>query len=445
MEWVLLAAAVLLTVGTGVFVAAEFALVTLDRPAVERAVAGGDRAARPVLTGLRTLSTQLSGAQVGITLTTLLLGYLAQPGIAVLLQRPLAAAGLGETATVSVSLVLALVLATGLSIFAGELVPKNLALSAPLATAKWAVPPQLAFTLVMRPLIVTLNGVANRALRALGVEPAEELSAARYPDELAALVRRSAELGTLERGTAERITRSIDVSARTAADLMTPRTRVSRLTAEGGTAADVVALSRTTGHSRFPVVGSDLDDVLGVVHLKHAVAVPREQRADTPLRSLVSDVVRVPGTLRLGPLLRQLRHRGLQVALVVDEYGGLDGLVTLEDVVEEIVGEVADEHDRLDGQRPLRTRDAGWLLPGLLRPDEVREQAGVEIPDGADWETVGGYVMAQLGRIPRVGDRVAVPAGELVVLRMEGRRVDRVRFSDVPGATLGTRTRSPAP
>jgi len=434
-EWLLLGAAVLLTLGTAVFVAAEFSLVALDRSTVERAIEAGDKRAVGVLAAVRTLSTQLSGAQVGITVTTLVVGYLAQPSLAALLATPLAAVGLEGRAGHGVAVAVALAIATGFSMVVGELIPKNLAISIPLATAKVVAGPQRIFTASVAPLITLLNGSANRLLRAVGVEPQEELSAGRSPEELAALVRHSAEAGTLDQQTAELITRSLGFAGRTAADVMTPRVRTVVLQREQK-AADVVALARKSGHSRFPVIDDDLDDVVGIVHLKSAVAVPRERRDEVPVAAIMSEALRVPETVRLDPLLVELRALGLQLAVVVDEYGGTAGVVTLEDLVEELVGEVADEHDR---SRPgiVHRRDGGWLIPGLMRPDEVRDRTGIDVPDGPAYETLGGFVMAGLGRIPHVGDEVPVEGAVLRVERMEGRRVDRVRMVPVGPPAAG--------
>jgi CBS domain containing-hemolysin-like protein len=428
-EWLLLGAAVLLTFGTSLFVAAEFSLVALDRSTVERAIEKGDKRAVGVLAAVRTLSTQLSGAQVGITITTLVVGYLAQPSLASLLETPLQAIGLEGTAGDGLAVALALAIATAFSMVVGELIPKNLAISIPLPTAKVVAGPQRFFTASVSPLITVLNGSANRLLRAVGVEPQEELSAGRSPEELAALVRHSAAAGTLDQQTAELITRSLGFAGRTAADVMTPRVRTVVLQRDQK-AADVVALARRSGHSRFPVIDGDLDDVVGIVHLKSAVAVPRERRDDVPVAAIMSEALRVPETVRLDPLLVELRALGLQLAVVVDEYGGTAGVVTLEDLVEELVGEVADEHDR---SRPgiVHRRDGAWLVPGLMRPDEVRDKTGVDVPDGPAYETLGGFVMAGLGRIPQVGDEVPVAGAVLRVERMEGRRVDRVRMLPV--------------
>ena len=285
------------------------------------------------------------------------------------------------------------------------------------------------FGIAMKPMILLLNGVANRTLLALGIEPQEELSAARSPAELASLVRSSAEAGTLDRSTARLVTASLGFADQTAADVMTPRSRATSIE-RTATAADVVALARRTGHSRFPVVGADWDDIDGIVHVKKAIAVPFDRRADVPVSALMAPAVLVPETLRLDPLLLQLRQGGMQLAVVIDEYGGTSGVVTLEDLVEEIVGEVSDEHDR-SATTGRQAGDGTWTFPGMWRPDEVRDRIGAPVPDGPAFETTGGYVMAALGRVPEVGDGVDLDGWSLTVVHMDGRRVDRLRLERV--------------
>ncbi|MFH5824105.1 hemolysin family protein [Georgenia sp. AZ-5] len=431
-EWLMVTLGVVLTAGTAVFVAAEFSLVALDPGTVEGRAAAGDRRAARVVRALKHLSLELSGAQVGITATTILLGYTAQSAIATLLTGPLGSAGLAEAAATATAVVLSLAVVNTFSMVFGELVPKNLALADPLATAGVVAPVQGLFTRVLRPVIQALNNSANWILRRFGVEAAEELSGGRSASELAALVRRSAEQGTLDVSTATLLTRSIGLGALTAVDVMTDRGRLHTLTREH-TAADVVALARATGHSRFPIIGDDNDDIVGLVHLRRAIAVPYERRAEVPVASssLMVDAPRVPETLALAPLLVQLRDSGLQMAVVVDEYGGTSGVVTLEDVVEEIVGDVADEHDR---RRSGAHAGPGgtWVVPGVLRPDELAHQTGIVVPEDGPYETLGGLVMDRLGRIPRVGDRVRVRGVVLHVEQMDGRRVDRLRVWNEP-------------
>ncbi|PJJ72787.1 CBS domain containing-hemolysin-like protein [Diaminobutyricimonas aerilata] len=422
----MLGVGLLLTIGTGIFVASEFALVNLDRSDLEARQERGESNLGPTISALKITSTHLSSAQLGITLTTLLTGYTMEPALTALLSGPFGAAGVPEGAVEPIATVVAVALATLLSMIVGELVPKNFALALPRHTAKLVMPAQWAFTIVFRPAVSLLNNTANLLLRAVGIEPKEELSGARTAEELSSLVRRSAMEGSLEADTATLLARSLAFSDHSAQDVMTPRPRVVAV-ARTDSAESVIDQARRTGYSRFPVTDDGIDDVVGLVHVKQAVAVPRERRADVPVSALQTDALRVPDTMPLDTLLGELRGRGYQMAVVLDEYGGTAGVATLEDLVEELVGEVSDEHDR---RRVDVVRSRDWLtFPGMLRPDELRERAGVSVPEEGPYETVGGWIMSELGRLPVVGDTVEVAAGTFRVERLDGRRVDRVRFT----------------
>ncbi|MDY2941808.1 MAG: hemolysin family protein [Varibaculum sp.] len=418
-----------LTFGTAIFVAAEFSFVALDPASVATRVAAGDRRAAVVSRALEHLSTQLSGAQVGITLTTILLGYTTQTALTALLTGLFDSLGVAFALSTAISVVLALVLVNLYSMIFGELIPKNLALADPLKVGGWVVRAQTAFTLLFRPLISFLNHSANMILRLFGVHPVEQLSSARTGAELSALVRHSAAAGTLDESTAKLFVRSIAANELTAVDVMTNRGKMEAIGADA-TAADVVELTRSTGHSRFPVLGEDSDDVIGLVHVRKAIAVPFVKRPEVSVQSgsLMTQAPRVPETMPLAPLLIELRDEGLQMAVVVDEYGGTAGIVTLEDVVEEIVGDVADEHDSRAARSRTVSSDS-WLVPGELRPDEVQEQTGAALPDDGPYETVAGLVLSELGRMPEVGDAVSVSGYRLQVDGIEGRRISRVRIS----------------
>ena len=425
-EWTSLLAGLLLTIGTGFFVASEFALVNLDRSELEARQARGEKGLGPTIAALKITSTHLSSAQLGITVTTLLTGFLMEPAISSMLADPLRSIGIPAGAVPIIGSIIAITIATLLSMIVGELVPKNFALSLPRQTAKIVVPFQWAFTTVLRPAIRVLNGSANAILRSMGVEPKEELSGARTAEELASLVRRSASQGRLANDTATLLSRTLAFSQHTAQDVMTPRPRVEAVE-RGDSAQSVIDLARTTGHSRFPVIDASIDDIVGIVHVKQAVAVPRDRRADVPASALQSEALRVPETMMLDTLLAELRGRGYQMAVVVDEYGGTAGVATLEDLVEELVGEVSDEHDRA---RVDVVRSRNWLtFPGILRPDELADRASISVPDDGPWETVGGYLRAELGRLPAVGDTVDIAAGTFRIERLDGRRIDRVRFT----------------
>jgi CBS domain containing-hemolysin-like protein len=426
-EWLLLALGLLLILGTGFFVAVEFSMIALDVPSVQRLVDEGDRGAEPLLKCLKSLSTQLSACQLGITLTTLLTGYLMEPSLGALLAGPLTAWGLPEATASTVSLVVAMVVATLLSMLVGELIPKNLSIARSMQIGRALARPQLVFTAVFRPVIFVLNGFSNRVLHLFGMEAKEEISGARTPDELSSLVRRSAEMGTLDEKTATFVDRTLRFSDRTAADVMTPRIRMESIEADEPLDT-VIDIARRTGYSRFPVIGDSPDDVRGVLHVKKAVAVPRAKRPELVAATIMTDVGRVPETVHLDQLLGELRSASLQVAMVVDEYGGTAGMVTLEDLVEEIVGEVSDEHDRVT-PGVLQTASGKWYFPALMRPDEVGAQIpSLKVPEDGSYDTVGGYVMAVLGRVAEVGDCVEAEGGTLVVERMDGRRVDRIKF-----------------
>ncbi|WP_137724143.1 hemolysin family protein [Prescottella subtropica] len=431
---------VALTAGTALFVAAEFSLTALERSTVDAHARDGDRRARQVQRAHRTLSFQLSGAQLGITITTLITGYLAEPVLARFITPILTAVGVPAGAAGGVSLALALILATSFSMIFGELVPKNLAISRPLPTARATAGLQAGFSLIFRWAINGLNGAANWIVRRLGIEPAEELRSARSPQELGSLVRTSAERGSLDAGTALLVNRSLRFGELSAEELMTPRVKIESLDTDA-TVTDLIAAASRTGFSRFPIVDGDLDDTIGVVHVKRAFTVPAAQRATTRLVTLAQTVPAVPSTLDGDAVMEQVRADGMQVALVVDEYGGTAGLVTMEDLIEEIIGDVRDEHDatEIDVQRVGHS----WSCSGLLRTDEISRATGYIAPDG-EYDTLGGLVLTCLGRIPVDGDETALPAADgrtptggehgwiARVLAMDGRRIDRVLLTPVP-------------
>jgi magnesium and cobalt exporter, CNNM family len=437
-ELFLLFISIALIIICGLFVMAEFALITTNRSKVERAAEKGDRQAKGILHALTTLSTQLSSAQVGITVTNLGIGFLAEPAIAHFLESPLKSVGVPDEFISEVSIVIGITLATCVTMVFGELIPKNIAIAKPLQSAKLILQPLLMFTRVMRLPIKVLNDSANLILKQFNVEPQEELASARSADELVSLVRRSAVKGTLAKETATMLERSLTFGDRIALDIMTPRVQVKSLP-EGATVDDVLQLARTTGLSRFPVYKESIDNVVGVVHIKHVFSTPPGKRNIVKVNQVMQPPVLVPSTIELEPLLEALRQSGLQMAIVVDEYGGMDGVATIEDVLEELVGEVRDEHDHT---RPdIQKLKGAWLLSGLLRPDEIAEQIGVVLPDEDDVETLGGLIVQRLERIPSIKDEVKVAAidadgmpliARLIVQKMEGNRIDRVRLVVLP-------------
>ncbi|MGZ8179472.1 hemolysin family protein [Williamsia sp. SKLECPSW1] len=434
-----------LTLGTALFVAAEFSLTALERSTVDADLESrDDRRARQVARAHRTLSFQLSGAQLGITITTLVTGYIAEPVLKQLFDPALSALGASDHLTGVLSVVLALVIATSLSMVIGELIPKNAAIARPLPTARATAGPMVGFSTVFSWAIKGTNGTANWVVRRLGIEPAEELRSARSPEELGSLVRNSAREGALDQGTAILVGRSLRFGERTAEELMTPRSTVEALD-ETADVRDLIVAASQTGFSRFPiVVDGDLDNIRGFVHIKQAFTLPVAQRRSTTLGEIARPVPVVPDSLDGDTLMARIRGDGMQVAVVVDEYGGTAGIVTTEDLIEEIVGDVTDEHD--DEQADVQRSDDGWICSGLLRIDELAAATGYSAPEG-DYDTLGGLVVALLGRIAVEGDVVALPERHELeeesgpdpappaprlqarVVRMDGRRVDVVAIA----------------
>lgn len=426
-EVLLLLVAILLSLACGAFVAAEFSLTTVERGELERAAANGETGAPGALKAVRQLTFQLSGAQLGITVTNLVVGMLAEPSIAALLAGPFRAMGLSDSAARSAALVLGTALSTVFLMVIGELVPKNWAISSPLTVAKRVGTPQRWFSLAFRPFITHLNNTANRVVRRFGLEPAEELASARGPQELVALARHSAKAGALEPDTAELFVRTLNLADLTAENVMTPRVQVVALDTLA-TCEDVANATRATGLSRFPVYRGNLDSVVGVAHIKDVLALPAEDRPVRSVTQIMRDPLLVPESLTVDRLLDRLSGRRT-MAVVIDEYGGTAGVATLEDIVEEVVGEVRDEHDphETPDLAPAGTDDQGRALysaDGAARTDQLA-RVGLRVPDGP-YETLAGLVATELGRIPEVGDSVDTDGWRLDVVDASGHRAARV-------------------
>ena len=424
-----LAAFVLLTAGNAFFVVAEFGLVTVDRAEIEKRANAGDRRARTVRHALHELSFQLSGAQLGITITTVLTGYLAEPALSRVFRPVIEPIAGGATETVTH--VLSLVLATLVSMLFGELVPKNAALARPMRAALVAVMPLRAFARLFRLPIAALNGSANWLVRRLGIEPQEELASARSPEELGLLAAISARAGALPTETALLLRRTIRFGEKRAARAMTPRVDVVGLKVTASV-ADLLALSRETGHTRFPVYERTLDLVTGVAAVPEALGVEPARRATTAVSSIAREPVYVPESLDLDKVLAALRAADADLAIVVDEYGGTDGVVTVEDLIEELVGEISDEYD-LDlpeTATQVLTAPSGektFLVDGLLREDEVLELTGFALPEGP-YETLAGFLLARLGHIPVPGESLTEDGWEFTVTQVDRHRIEQVRM-----------------
>ncbi|HKD98441.1 MAG TPA: hemolysin family protein [Micromonosporaceae bacterium] len=429
-----LIAFLLLTVANAFFVTAEFSLVTVDRATIDQRAKAGDRTARTVRRSLRELSFQLSGAQLGITLAALLTGYLAAPALAHLL-KPLISPWAGG-ATEGITKVAALGVATLFSMLFGELVPKNAALARPMPLVRATAGPLRTFSKAFSWMIKALNGTANFLVRRLGIEPHEELASARSPEELGLLAAISAQAGAIPTETAVLLRRTIRFGDKRAAEAMTPRVDIVALDTRASV-ADLLATARDTGHSRFPIYEETLDQVIGVASVTDALGVPPARRATTHAAEIAREPVQVPESLDLDGVIDTLTAARAHLAIVVDEYGGTDGLVTIEDLVEELVGEIADEHDpATPGTVDVATVDLTVpgdrvvLVDGVLREDELAEQTGFSLPDGP-YETLAGYLMAKLGHIPVVGETLRVPDWEFTVVEIDRHRIEQVRVAHI--------------
>lgn len=405
--------------------------MAIDRNRVEADAAAGSRRARATSGALRRLSFHLSGAQLGITMTSLVVGFIAEPTVAEALE-PLLGEIVPEQQLHSVSVGVALVLATLVSMLVGELVPKSLAIAKPRTVAYALVPAMVLIDRILGPVISFLNGAANWTVRRLGIEPQEELTSVRSLEELDLLIRSSGEEGTLEPDALTMLTRAIRFGTKDAADALVPRRSVVTVQIED-TVAQMAERAVQTGHSRFPVVGSDLDDVQGVVHVKDLFRVPYPERPSTPVSVLMATPFVVPETRALGELLVDLRAVGTHLAVVVDEHGGTAGIITLEDVLEEIVGEIDDEHDRPTPRLTALVRPGTWRVDGSLHADEVFDTCGFVVPDG-EYETLAGFVLDRLGRIPEVGEAFEHEGWHLEVLAMDGHRIASVELRRDPRA-----------
>jgi CBS domain containing-hemolysin-like protein len=429
--------------GTAVFVAAEFSLTALDRSTVEANARSGGRNDRFIRHAHHQLSFQLSGAQLGISITTLATGYLTEPMVADLPHPWFDAIGIPDPVADAIMAFVVMAIVTSVSMVFGELVPKYLAVAHPLSTARAVVAAQLLFSLLLTPAIRLTNGAANWIVRKLGIEPAEELRSARSPQELLSLVRTSARSGALDPATAALVRRSLQFGALTAEELMTPRSKIVALQTDD-TVSDLVAAAAESGFSRFPIVDGDLDETVGIVHVKQVFNIPRIERARTLLATVAQPVPLVPSTLDGDAVMAEIRANALQTAMVVDEYGGTAGMVTVEDLVEEIVGDVRDEHD--DATPDVVVAGRGWRVSGLLRIDEVASATGFRAPEGP-YETIGGLVLRELGHIPVAGETVelttldgdglldAATRWQATVVAMDGRRIDLLELAELDSHT----------
>jgi len=421
---------VALIAANGYFVAVEFAFVAARRSRFLGQAEDGDRKSKRAIEVHKRLSFMLSGAQLGITVTTLLVGFIAEPAIASVIEPVLVAVGVPESATFGISLTLALILATMGQMVFGELAPKNLAIAKPEPVARALGSSMWWFLRIAGPVIRLFDGAANRLLRLVGVEPVEELRGAVSAEELDLIVDSSAESGHLTESQAALLERAIDFGELEASDAMVPWNRVVTIDVDA-TAADLRDLMAST-HSRFPVVDAD-GQVQGIVHAKDLLGVGRSVYETTPVSQLFHEILAVPEAAGLNVVLAELRSRATEMAIVIDEYGGPAGVVTLEDVVEELVGDIEDEYDPSAPGDHVETEPGVWSVAASSRPDEIERITGLDLPDG-EYDTVAGLVLDRLERIPEAGDSFIVDGVLIEVLEVDGFAIERVELRVDPQA-----------
>lgn len=432
--WLGLLAVLVLTAGTGYFVAQEFAYVSADRLALAREAEAGDRRAARALKVLERLSFMLSGAQLGITVTGLVVGFIAEPSVSALLKPVLSGLGVPDAAVSGISVVLAFVGATLVQMVLGELAPKNLALAVPERLAKSLSGSTLAYLKIVGPVVRVFDGAANRLLHKAGIEPVEELHHGATLEELGHLIGESHEQGQLPKGTAELLDHALEFSDRTLDEVMVPRAD-SVFVRKDATAAEAIDLIGEHGHSNYPVLGDHPDDITGVLGVRELMRLPADRMTMTTAGALARRPLLLPDTLPLPDAVEQMRTCGDEFAVVLDEHGGVAGLVTYEDIAEELVGDIADESDTVTEVALPDGR--GWLVDAGRRLDEVAEATGIELPEEEDYDTVGGLIVDRLGRFPTVGDRLTVTlsdgGGVAIDVRTLDRHVpERVRLERVP-------------
>jgi CBS domain containing-hemolysin-like protein len=424
MTWWYLAAAVGLLLANGFFVGAEFALIAARSNKIETLAEQGDRRAKVAARSLREISFMLAGTQLGITMASLGLGFVAEPAVAHLIQT-----GLGRIIEVphevlhTISIVLGLGIVVFLHMVIGEMAPKNIAISEPEKAALWIAYPYRFYANLFRPLIRLLSAVAGAALKLMGIEQKHEFLAAHSPGEIGLLIQQAAQGGMLTKSQHRLLSGAAGFGDRDAASAMVPRTELVAVPVTISP-AELEGVVLASGHSRIPVYEEDLDHLLGFFHAKDLLRIDGAQREQPLDREFVRPMLVVPESKRLHPLLFEMRRERRHFALVVEEHGGTAGVVTLEDLLEELVGEIRDEYDvaelgveRLEGNR--------FLVPGSLRIDELKDRLEIDLPDG-EYETIAGFLMDQLGRIPRRRDAVTHAGWRLRVMSMHRRRVVQV-------------------
>ncbi len=414
---------VVLVAANGFFVAVEFALVAADRSKLRALADEGQWAAKIAVGILARLSFHLSGAQLGITITSLVLGFLTEPLVGTLVD-PLVEPLVGRPGS-GFSIALSIAIATVVQTVAGELIPKNIAIARPESVALALAPAARVVHGAFTPMIVVFNGAANWLVRRLGIEPTDELTSVRSLEEIEYLIRSSGETGTIAPDAVDLLTRSLRFNEKNAADALTPRVHVKGLSVSS-TVGDMIDLTRETGHSRYPVYGDDLDDLRGVADISSVFALDRARRMTVPITQIMREPTVIPETRELNDILGDFVTNEGDLLIVLDEHGGMAGVLTLEDVLEEIAGDVDDEYD----ETPRLTsgmRAGVSIVAGTLHADEVEEASGFGMPEG-EYETVAGFILDQLGHIPVEGESFSFEGWDLEIVAMDRLRIASVQI-----------------
>ncbi len=420
------AAVMALVAANGFFVAAEFSLVASRRTRIEAMVRQGDTKAKLAQKAIQSLDRYISGTQLGITVASLGLGWIGEPALAAGIETFFRAlpGPLDVMATHTVAGAFAFAAITFLHIVLGELAPKALALLHPEATSRWVAAPLIGFTTATNPFIWVLNGAANALLRLFGARPPSEAERVHQPEEIMMLVKQTRESGQLEEHDVRLIEGVFEFTEKTARDVMTPRTDVTGLRADLAI-RDALTPIGETGRSRYPVYAESLDDIVGIVHIKQILS-DLSERGDQPISTIMREPFFVPGSREVEDVLADLKHRKYQMAIVLDEFGGTAGVVTMEDLLEEIVGEIYDEYDEVDS--PPATDGDGTTIPGEMDIEDVNKKFELSIASET-FQTIGGFVFGELGRLPEKGDRVLTEDVILEVVAMDGRRVATIKLT----------------
>lgn len=437
-NWMGLLVAFVLLALNGFFVAGEFALLAARRSRIEQLAAEGDRRARHALAGVRELSLMLAGAQLGITMCSLGLGAVAEPAVADIIADLLGEAfTLSDTTRHVIAFTIALSVVVFLHMVIGEMAPKSWAIAHPEDSSLLLARPFRAFVAMFRPLLRLLNHAANVAVRAVGVEPQDERAMTHSASDLLLLIEESAGYGGIAAQEHQLLARSLELSGLTAADAMTVRRDIVAVAADA-TAETIAAEAHRTGRTRVVVHEGDLDHVRGFVHAKDVIRLEHGTWAITPAGALARPIMVTPEHHGLEDLLLEMRTQRQHISLVVDEHGLVLGLVTLEDVIEQLIGDFDDESDRrLEEVEQLP--DGRLRIPGSMRVELFEECTGIALPEG-DWQTIAGYVIDALDEIPTQGERVRTEHGEFEVVAMDGYAIETLivrlagREADQPDA-----------